>query len=322
MVKGGLGRGLDEIYSKTEGPDLSSFVTEEKMPDSPRAAVIWMIFGSFCFGTMNALVKWTSDHTDVWMIIMVRSAVIAFAVAAFAASRGISLKVNDHRTMLLRCIVGLIAMILYFTALGRIPIGQAVTLQYTGPLFVALLSGRILAERVSASVASLVLTAFAGIVLIVSPEVGTVDPNALLALGSGFFAALAYMYVRELRKTDSPATVIFWFAAFSGVGSIVQSAPHISELDSNTIAALIGIGIGAGGGQVGITMAYHKANAAWVSAFSYLTVLVATFYGFSLFGETLSLADWLGGALVVGSGIALVFVFPPDEKSESGNAAQ
>tara|TARA_B100000519_G_scaffold44709_1_gene35587 strand:+ start:292 stop:1260 length:969 start_codon:yes stop_codon:yes gene_type:complete len=322
MAKGGLGRGLDEIYSKTEGPDLSSFVTEEKMPDSPRAAVIWMIFGSFCFGTMNALVKWTSDHTDVWMIIMVRSAVIAFAVAAFAASRGISLKVNDHRTMLLRCIVGLIAMILYFTALGRIPIGQAVTLQYTGPLFVALLSGRILAERVSASVASLVLTAFAGIVLIVSPEVGTVDPNALLALGSGFFAALAYMYVRELRKTDSPATVIFWFAAFSVVGSIVQSAPHISELDSNTIAALIGIGIGAGGGQVGITMAYHKANAAWVSAFSYLTVLVATFYGFSLFGETLSLADWLGGALVVGSGIALVFVFPPDEKSESGNAAQ
>ena len=321
MATGGLGRGLDEIYSRTEGPDLSSFVTEEKMPDSPRAAVIWMIFGSFCFGTMNALVKWTSDHTDVWMIIMVRSAVIAFAVAAFAASRGISLKVNDHRTMLLRCIVGLIAMILYFTALGRIPIGQAVTLQYTGPLFVALLSGRILAERVSPSVAILVLTAFAGIVLIVSPEVGTVDPNALLALGSGFFAALAYMYVRELRKTDSPATVIFWFAAFSVIGSIVQSAPYVSELDSNTIAALIGIGIGAGGGQVGITMAYHKANAAWVSAFSYLTVLVATFYGFALFGESLSLADWMGGSLVVGSGIALVFVFPPDEKSESGNAS-
>ena len=257
MVKGGLGRGLDEIYSKTEGPDLSSFVTEEKMPDSPRAAVIWMIFGSFCFGTMNALVKWTSDHTDVWMIIMVRSAVIAFAVAAFAASKGISLKVNDRRTMLLRCVVGLIAMILYFTALGRIPIGQAVTLQYTGPLFVALLSGRILAERVSPSVTTLVLTAFAGIVLIVSPEVGTVDPNALLALGSGFFAALAYMYVRELRKTDSPATVIFWFAAFSVAGSIVQSVPNISEIDSNTIAALVGIGIGAGGGQLGITMAYH-----------------------------------------------------------------
>ena len=318
MSKRGLGRGLEEISSSSIGPDLSSFVSEEEMPDSPRIAVMWMIFGSFCFGTMNALVKWTSDHADVWMIIMIRSAVIAFSVAVFAALRGISLRVNDPRTMLLRCSVGLLAMILYFTALGRIPIGQAVTLQYTGPIFVALLSGRVLSERVSPSVAVLVLTAFLGIVMIVSPEIGSVEPDALLALGSGFFAAFAYMYVRELRKTDSPATVVFWFAVFSVGGSIIQSAPDLVKLDTTTIAALIGVGIGAGGGQVGITMAYHKANAAWVSAFSYLTVLVATFYGFALFGESLSIVDWIGGALIVGSGIALVFLAPPEQTAESG----
>ncbi len=316
MVRSGLGRGLEEIYSRTEGPDLSSFVTEGVMSDSPREAVIWMIFGSFCFGTMNALVKWTSDHADVWMIIMVRSAVIAFGVATFAASRGISLKINDKRTMLLRCSLGLLAMIIYFTALGRIPIGQAVALQYTGPIFVALLSGRILAERVSFVVVGLVMTAFTGIVLIVSPELGSIEPDALLALGSGFFAALAYMYVRELRKTDSPATVVFWFAAFSVCGSIIQAAPDIPSLDSKTIASLVGVGIGAGGGQIGITMAYHKANAAWVSAFSYLTVIVATFYGFAIFGETLTHADWAGGILIVGSGVALVFSVPQEGPSQ------
>jgi drug/metabolite transporter (DMT)-like permease len=275
-----------------------------------------MVFGSFCFGSMNALVKWTSVHADVWMIIMVRSVVIAFAVAAFAATRGLSLRVNNPRTMLLRCTVGLIAMILYFTALGRIPIGQAVTLQYTGPLFVALLSGRVLAEKVSPGVALLVITAFAGIVLIVSPDLHSVEPDALLALGSGFFAAFAYMFVRELRKTDSPASVVFWFAAFSVAGSVVQAAPDLFSLDRQTLAALVGIGIGAGGGQVGITMAYQKANAAWVSAFSYLTVIVATFYGFTVFGESLSMADWIGGLLIVGSGIALVFMVPAgDEKA-------
>ncbi len=215
--------------------------------DSPRIAVLWMIFGSMCFGTMNALVKWTSFHADVWMIIMVRSAVIAFAVAIFAASRGLSLKVSDKRTMLLRCVVGLIAMILYFTALGRIPIGQAVTLQYTAPLFVALLSGRVIRERVEPMVALLVGTAFAGIVLIVSPDLSSIDSDALLALGSGFFAAMAYMYVRELRNTDSASSVVFWFAAFSVVGSIFQALPDVVELEWETIAALIGIGIGAGG---------------------------------------------------------------------------
>ena len=281
--------------------------------DSPRIAVLWMIFGSVCFGTMNALVKWTAFHADVWMIIMVRSAVIALAVAIFAASRGLSLKVSDKRKMLLRCVVGLTAMILYFTALGRIPIGQAVTLQYTAPLFVALLSGRVIRERVEPMVALLVGSAFAGIVLIVSPDLSSIDSDALLALGSGFFAAMAYMYVRELRNTDSASSVVFWFAAFSVVGSTFQALPDVAGLEWKTVAARIGIGIGAGGGQVGITMAYHRANAAWVSAFSYLTVIVATFYGFTLFNETLGASDWLGGLLIVSSGIALIFMAPPGD---------
>ena len=316
MPKRGLGRGLAEISSRTSKPDLSSFVTESEMPDSPRVAVLWMIFGSFSFGTMNALVKWTSTEADVWMIILVRSAVIAFAVAGYAAAKGLSLRANDPRTMLLRCAVGLFAMILYFTALSRIPIGQAVTLQYTAPLFVALLSGTIIREKVSPSVAGLVVFAFVGIVLIVSPDLRSVEPDALLALGSGLFAALAYIYVRELRKTDSASSVVFWFAAFSVAGSFFQAAPDILDLSLEAAAALVGIGVGAGCGQVGITMAYHQANAAWVSAFSYLTVIVATFYGWLIFGETLALADWIGGALIIGSGIALIFVSPNSSEGE------
>ncbi|MDP6870928.1 MAG: DMT family transporter [Candidatus Thalassarchaeaceae archaeon] len=284
--------------------------------DSPRIAVLWMVFGSFSFGTMNALVKWTSTEADVWMIILVRSAVIAFAVAGYAAARGISLRVNDPKTMFLRCAVGLLAMILYFTALSRIPIGQAVTLQYTAPLFVALLSGTVIREKVSPSVVGLVVFAFAGIVLIVSPDLRTVEPDAVLALGSGLFAALAYIYVRELRKTDSASTVVFWFAAFSVAGSLFQAAPDIPDLSLEAAAALVGIGVGAGCGQVGITMAYHQANAAWVSAFSYLTVIVATFYGWLIFGETLGVADWVGGALIIGSGIVLIFVSPNSTEEE------
>ncbi len=314
MASRGLGRGLEDVSHLAEdGPDLSSFLTSEKSSiDSPNIAVMWMIFGSICFGTMNALVKWASslDGVDVWVVIMVRSSVIAFAVAAFAASRGISLKVNDSKTMFLRCTVGLIAMILYFTALARIPIGQAVTLQYTAPLFVALLSGAIIAEKVQPVVIAVVVVAFAGIVLIVSPDLSSVEPDALLALGSGFFAALAYIYVRQLRNTDSATSVVFWFAAFSVAGSIIQAAPNLFTLDTEALAALVGVGIGAGGGQVGITMAYHRANAAWVSAFSYLTVIIATIYGFILFNESLATSDYIGGLLIIGSGIALIFISP------------
>ena len=89
--------------------------------------------------------------------------------------------------------------------------------------------------------------------------------------------------------------------------------PDVSSLRLETIAALIGIGIGAGGGQVGITMAYHKANAAWVSAFSYLTVIVATSYGYLIFDENLTITNLFGGILIIASGIMLVFI-PPSKK--------
>ena len=318
MSSKGLGRGLESVAELAkDGPDLTSYVSAPKLPvDSPRVAVLWMIFGSISFGTMNALVKWTSVNADVWMIIFVRSLVIALAVAIFARFQGISLKVKDRRKMFLRCLTGLIAMLLYFTALSLIPIGQAVTLQYTAPLFVALLSGRLISEKVSSSVLVLLMTAFIGIVLIVSPDFDSIDSNALLALGSGLFAGLAYIFVRDLRKTESPSSVVFWFAAFSVIGSMIQAVPNLSDLSLEMVAALIGIGVGAGGGQVGITMAYHKANAAWVSAFSYLTVIIATIYGIILFDEILTLKIVLGGLMIIGSGIALAFFTPPSSESE------
>jgi len=318
MSSKGLGRGLESVAELSkEGPDLTSFVSVSKLPiDSPKVAVLWMIFGSISFGSMNALVKWTSLNADVWMIIFVRSLVIAVVVAIFTRFQGISLKVKDRKKMFLRCLAGLIAMLLYFTALSLIPIGQAVTLQYTAPLFVALFSGRLISEKVSSSVIILLLTAFIGIVLIVSPDLDSIDSNALLALGSGLFAGLAYIFVRDLRKTESPSSVVFWFAAFSVLGSMVQAIPDLSSLSMEMIAALIGIGIGAGGGQVGITMAYHKANAAWVSAFSYLTVIIATIYGIILFDEILTLNIIMGGLMIIGSGIALVFFTPSSTENQ------
>ena len=202
MSSKGLGRGLQSVSELAKnGPDLSSYVSlDTKNPvDSPKIAVLWMIFGSICFGTMNALVKWTSVNADVWMIIFIRSLVIALAVAIFARFQGTSLRMNDPKKMFLRCLVGLIAMILYFSALALIPIGQAVTLQYTAPLFVALLSGSLIREKVSVSVLISLTTAFIGIILIVSPDLDSINPNALLALGSGFFAGLAYIFVRDFN---------------------------------------------------------------------------------------------------------------------------
>ena len=275
--------------------------------DSPRTAVAWMLFASFSFGSMNALVKWTSAEVDVWTTVFVRSFVIAFAIYIIARVGKVDLVVHDRKNMAFRCLTGLAAMILYFSALGLIPIGQAVTLQYTNPLFVALLSGFFLSERVHPQVWALAMVSFLGIILIVSPDLRTIEKDALLALGSGFFAGVAYLYVRRLRATEEALSIVFWFAAFSVVATVLPAAPSLASISSDPILiiALVGIGVGAGAGQVGLTYAFHRANAAWVSAFSYLTVIVATAYGYLLFDEILDKRDIIGGMMIICSGIIL-----------------
>lgn len=275
--------------------------------DSPRTAVAWMLFASFSFGSMNALVKWTSAEVDVWTTIFIRSIVIALAIYTIARIGSVDLVVHDRKNMAFRCITGLVAMILYFSALGLIPIGQAVTLQYTNPLFVALLSGFFLSERVHPQIWALAMISFLGIILIVSPDLRTVEKDALLALGSGFFAGVAYLYVRKLRATEEALSIVFWFAAFSVMVSAIPAIPRLAHIISDPILmlALVGIGLGAGAGQVGLTYAFHRANAAWVSAFSYLTVIVATVYGYLLFDEILDTRDVIGGLLIICSGIIL-----------------
>ena len=79
---------------------------------------------------------------------------------------------------------------------------------------------------------------------------------------------------------------------------------------------LIGVGVTAGVGQIGMTRAYHAAKAAYIGAFSYSTVVVSWVYGLFIFNEVLSLWDMAGTLLIVGSGIILATTSPKTESAQ------
>ena len=104
------------------------------------------------------------------------------------------------------------------------------------------------------------MVSFLGIVLIVSPDLRTIERDALLALGSGFFAGIAYLYVRRLKATEEALSIVFWFATFSVVATALPAIPSLYYVISDPLLmlALVGIGVGAGAGQVGLTYAFHR----------------------------------------------------------------
>ena len=274
--------------------------------DAAHRAVAWMLLASLAFGSGSALVKWTAGQAGVATVIFGRSLVITLALLTWSQLRGASLYVGNRRRMLWRCTVGLSAMACYFYAVQQIPLSNAVTLQYTAPLFVALFSGAMLRERVSPLVYGCIALSFVGTVLIVSPSLRSVDIDALIALISGVLSAFAYLAVRGLRTSATPDGVVFWFALFCTLATLPLAASELPRLALPEVLAITGVGICAGVGQTGMTRAYQAARAAYIGAFSYATVLVGGIYGWLLFHQTLVWSDALGAALIVGSGALLV----------------
>jgi drug/metabolite transporter (DMT)-like permease len=283
----------------------------EKNKDTPQAAIAWMVLAGLCFSATGVFVKLSGEvDVVVWTVIFGRSAVIAVMTYILSKIRKVSLSFKEPKWLISRCITGFSAMACYFYAIPLIPLTTAVVLQWTSPLFVALFSGYLIKEKVSPFLFGCIGIAFAGTVLIISPSFEAIETNALYALASGILSALAYLSIRELRSTASSESVVFWFAIFCVIVSLPLSARELTTLSSYEIQILVGVGITAGIGQIGMTRAFHAAKAAYIGAFSYSTVVVSWIYGLYIFDEVLSFWDMLGTLLIVGSGIILATTSP------------
>jgi drug/metabolite transporter (DMT)-like permease len=277
-----------------------------------------MTAASLSFAVMGAMVKWSAAGVSFFTTVFVRSAIVALVSFAVCRWRHAPLRVHNRRLLWWRTGTGFSAMTLYFYALSELPLANALTIQYTSPLFVAFLSRRMVGERVGLWGVALIWLAFVGAALILGPDLTALNPGAAAALASAVLAALAYLAVRSLGASDRPETVVFEFAIWSTVASL-PGAIGLIELESvQALLATVGAGVAASMGQLGMTAAYRHADAAFVSALSYSTVLFGAALGILVLAEPFTWHAAGGAALVVAAGTALSLIRPPPRPTVAG----
>ena len=163
----------------------------------------WMIVSCFLFACMGVCVKLASSVFSTGEIVFWRGGVSMAMMGGLALSRGVALSTPHWRMHLSRSISGSTALVCYFFAIGALPLATAVTLNYTSPLFVALLLALFFRERLNPIASAAVLMGFAGVVVLLRP---TLQPEqwlgAAAGLSSGAMASLAYISLRELGRMD------------------------------------------------------------------------------------------------------------------------
>jgi drug/metabolite transporter (DMT)-like permease len=234
-----------------------------------------MVLAQFCFAGMNVCTRLGAAHLPWPEIAAARFLIGALIAVTLAAARGASLRVTDRPGTWRRSVFGTLSAVGTFYALGstKIGLGDAATLSATAPIFVALLSGRLLGERVGRRVWLAVAVAFGGIVLLLRPSFELAAPVAIVATVGAFFYALAMIWLRKIGPGESHEAVVLHFSLVGCATMVALALPRWVWPDLEGGLYLLGAGLGGGGAQLAMTRAYSLQRAAPVTALSNLGIV-------------------------------------------------
>lgn len=272
-----------------------------------------MIVAGFLFGLMGVFVKLGAQHFSSAELVFYRSLIGLVVIYGIVRAQGLSLATPHVASHVWRGLSGFFALMLFFYAISALPLATAITLNYTSPLFLALLLTLWLKEKPHWRLIGAILVGFAGVVLLLRPNLHTGQIiGGLMGLTSGFLAGIAYLNVKQLGALGEPEwRVVFYFTLICTIGAGAWMLIHqFHALSWRTLPILLGLGTTATLAQLAMTRAYRVGKTLVVGSLAYSTVIFASLFGIVIFGETLPLSAWLAIALIIASGIASTLASP------------
>ncbi len=283
----------------------------------PRLGAGWMLVAGVSFSCMGLLVKFGAHYFSSAELVFYRSIFGFIIIGASVVAEKRSLVTSFWYLHVIRSLSGLVSLWLFFYAISHLPLATAITLNYTSPLFLAVLLTFIAREKLNPFLFIALLVGFVGVMLILKPHVN--DSQwfaALMGLLSGLGAGISYLVVRMMGQKGEPEwRVVFYFSALSTVVMAVIMffpvgvvEPQPFYIAKQHIGILIGVGLAATIGQLTMTRAYRLGKTLLVANLAYATIVFSAVMGIVFFREWLSASAWLGVVIVITSGIMASWV--------------
>ncbi|TYC66042.1 DMT family transporter [Stappia sp. BW2] len=272
------------------------------------AGIGMMCAGVVCLCLNDAIAKTlTADYNPI-QILFLRN-IIALPIAILIALKmGGRTALISHRPAahLLRGALWICAATLFFTGLSLMGLAEATALVFIMPVFVTAISALVLREQVGWRRWTAVLVGFVGVLVVVRPGSGAFQAASLLPIATAFVYAMLMLSARFVDPRESVWTLMLYL---TGAGALISALampfvwvqPHAEDIWLFLGVALFGtIGITL------ITQAFRLAPAAVVAPFDYTALLWATLLGWLLWDEIPDMATYVGAAIIIASGIAIV----------------
>jgi len=268
-----------------------------------RQTVGWLaVFGSaFCFYLATAIIRWGQPHVDVAtsFYVFARFFLGFIVVCSTMVIGGHRLAPRRYHFLLGRTVANTIAVFCFYKAIEVGTLAEANILNMTYPLFVALFSWFLFKQQRDIFAVVIVVVAFLGIWLILSPGRMDVNWGNLWGLGSGVSAAVAMIYLNLSRQYHDSQTILFFMF---GIGMIVMYGVFREAIywpSRTDFLFLLACSVAGVLGQYLLTYGYLFVTAVEGAIVSSSRILLAALLGPLLVGDPgLGLAGWCGALLI------------------------
>jgi drug/metabolite transporter (DMT)-like permease len=276
------------------------------------------------FACLDATAKYLNTEMDSLQIAWARytSAFVLTLIVSNPLTHGGLLRTRSTKLQIIRSVLLVASTILNFLALRWLQLDEALSIIFTFPFIVAIISGPLLDEWISWRRWSAICFGFAGVLLITRPGFGGMHPAALITLTAttcyGFYAVIT----RIVSRVDSNQTSLF-YANFIGALVMLPIIPFVWQPPRSWIIALM-LAMTGVLGSIGhfFLIAGHKlAPASTLSPFIYTQLVWVVILGYLVFDHLPNGWTLAGAAMVVGSGLYLLYRERKVGKSTTSEAA-
>ena len=306
-------------------------MTELPTPSLPAAArapligILCVLAGSAAFSVNDMAIKHLSGDYALHQVILIRALIgIVFVIAFILATRGSFRQLTTRRPLahLLRLSFVILSNFSYFVALAALPLADATAIAFASPLIITALSVVVLCERVGPRRWAAVAVGLVGVIVMLRPGSGVIQPASLLVLFGAFTYACVNLMSRHMRGTESAVTLSFFvqvgFVVVSALMGLTVGDGRFSGSSDPSIAFLfrewiwppaadwpwfLATGLAVTVGGLLVTQAYRLCEAALIAPFEYAAMPMAIFWGVLVFGRWPDLTAWVGIALICGAGL-------------------
>lgn len=269
--------------------------------------ILIMCAGVLCLALGDALSKWLGGSYDPIQIIFFRTLVSLPLIALLARFKGgwASLKTHRPGVHLLRGLIFTGTMFCFVTGLTLLPLAETTAIAFAAPLFVTLLSGPLLKERVETVPFAASLVGFAGVLVVVRPGAAGFQWGALIVVGAAVFYALMMITARLYGGKERLWAMVFYATL---VPMLVSAAllPGVWQMPQGLHwLGFIAAGVLGVGAITCITLAFRYAPAALAAPFDYTAMVWAVLLGWWLWGEVPDVWVFVGAGVIIASGVAI-----------------